>query len=164
MALVVINPTQAGQQIGSGGGTAFFGGTSDGVSTFYINGNLDLNSGDKIIGTGGNLLQIVVGNNASIPDGSLVSVSAVGQLAGAGGGSGGTGTVHPNPLGGTASQATGGGGGGFNLSDGGPGQAGESGPDGYQSYDRNSSPQSLKSTIGQAGGNGKGLVSYRRLF
>lgn len=65
-----------------------FGGFSDGKALYGIAGDLNLASGDQILGIGTNFLRLEVGRDATIAAGAIISVAAHGVYPGAGGGMG----------------------------------------------------------------------------
>ena len=119
-----------------------YAGTSGNVDTWIVKGDLNLNNGDTLTGTGSNALLLKVGNNVNIASGATVNLSAVSTIPGAGGvaraagagGAGGSG-LGGGGAGGTAGTGGSAGGGGAgnanaNGNGGGNGQNGASGGNG----------------------------------
>ncbi|WP_428304066.1 hypothetical protein [Lacipirellula sp.] len=66
------------------------------ASRFFVAGDLVLNSNQSIWGTGGKLIQLEVGDDATLNAGSFITVSAIGTRGGAGAGHGGGGGAALN--------------------------------------------------------------------
>lgn len=155
--VILIRPSGTDQALGASNSPVRFGGVSNSIATYYVAGDLHLTSSDRVYGIGENLLRIVVGNNAWIADGAIISVSAVGRLSGAGGGNGGTGSQHVSftTLNGAYSNATRpvGGAGGFGGITGQPN--GTNGNSGDIAFNVSPTHSSFVSTPGQTGQSGK---------
>lgn len=71
------------------------------AARFFVAGDLLLDSNQSIWGTGGKLIQLEVGDDATLRTGSFITVSAIGTRGGAGAGNGGSGggALNRNQLG-----------------------------------------------------------------
>jgi hypothetical protein len=98
---VFLSPTTLGSINGTplafGGyaGSGTYAGNDTAV--FGVAGDLNLGSGDQILGVGGKFLKIIVGNDAHIYSGANISVAGIEQFPGAGGGAGGMPVVSNAP-------------------------------------------------------------------